>query len=78
MLGSATAHSAFRNECLDQWVDNPEMVEQQKLWPRHWSWQKELGPKLCFAGCGRCWEATMWTCQSEESASAPRTVLLQS
>ena len=44
------AFYANRNESLDQWVDNPVTVEQQKLWPEALSLAERAGPDAFFRG----------------------------
>ena len=44
------AFYANRNESLDQWVDNPELVEQQKLWPEALGLAERAGPEALFCG----------------------------
>ena len=41
---------ANRNESLDQWVDNPVTVEQQKVWPEALSLAERAGPDALFRG----------------------------
>ena len=41
---------ANRNESLDRWVDKPEMVEQQKLWPEALQLAERAGPNALFRG----------------------------
>ena len=41
---------ANRNENLDQWVDNPETVKQQKVWPDVLSLAERAGPDSLFRG----------------------------
>ena len=41
---------ANRNESLDQWVNNPEMVEQQKVWPDALGLAQRAGPDALFRG----------------------------
>ena len=44
------AFYANRNEILDQWVDHPEMVEQQKVWPEALGLAERAGPGSLFRG----------------------------
>jgi len=44
------AFYASRNESLDQWVDNPVTVEQQKVWPEALSLAERAGPDALFRG----------------------------
>jgi len=44
------AFYANRNECLDQWVNKPEMVEHQKLWPDALGLAEKAGPSALFSG----------------------------
>ena len=44
------AFYANRNESLDQWVDNPEMVEQRKVWPEALGLAERAGPDALFRG----------------------------
>ena len=44
------AFYAKRNERLDQWVDNPEIVEQGKVWPEVLSLAQRAGPTALFRG----------------------------
>ena len=44
------AFYANRNESLDQWVDNPETVKQQKVWPEALSLAERAGPDAFFRG----------------------------
>ena len=44
------AFYANRNESLDQWVDNPETVEQGKVWPEALSLAERAGPNALFCG----------------------------
>ena len=44
------AFYANRNERLDQWVDNPEIVEQKKVWPDALSLAERAGPNALFRG----------------------------
>ena len=39
-----------RNESLDEWVDNPEMVEQRKVWPEALNLAERAGPDALFRG----------------------------
>ena len=39
-----------RNESLDEWVDNPETVDQQKVWPEALSLAERAGPGALFRG----------------------------
>ena len=39
-----------RNTRLDQWVDNPETVEQQKVWPEALNRAQRAGPGSLFRG----------------------------
>ena len=39
-----------RNESLDQWVDHPVTVEQQKLWPAALGLAERAGPDALFRG----------------------------
>ena len=41
---------ANRNESLDQWVDHPETVEQQKVWPDALGLAERAGPNALFRG----------------------------
>ena len=41
---------ANRNECLDQWVDHPETVEQKKVWPDALGLAEKAGPDALFRG----------------------------
>jgi len=44
------AFYANRNESLDQWVDNPETVEQQKVRPEALSLAEKAGPDFLYRG----------------------------
>ena len=44
------AFYANRNESLDQWVDHPETVEQQKVWPEALNLAQRAGPNALFCG----------------------------
>ena len=44
------AFYANRNECLDQWVDKPEIVEQRKVWPDALGLAERAGPDALFRG----------------------------
>ena len=44
------AFYANRNTCLDQWVDNPGIVEQSKVWPEAMSLAERAGPSALFRG----------------------------
>ena len=44
------ASCANRNESLDQWVDHPEIVEQQKVWPDALGLAERAGPSALFRG----------------------------
>jgi len=44
------AFCANRNESLDQWVDNPEIVEEHKVWPEALSLAERAGPSALFRG----------------------------
>ena len=44
------AFYANRNESLDQWVDHPETVEQQKVWPDALGLAERAGPSTLFRG----------------------------
>ena len=44
------AFYANRNERLDQWVDNPETVEQQKVWPKVLALAEKAGSDPLFRG----------------------------
>ena len=44
------AFYANRNVRLDQWVDNPEMVEQRKVWPEALGLAERAGPDALFRG----------------------------
>ena len=44
------AFYANRNEHLDQWVDHPETVEQQRVWPEALSLAERAGPNALFRG----------------------------
>ena len=44
------AFYANRNECLDQWVDNPKTVKQQKVWPDGLALAEKAGPNSLFRG----------------------------
>jgi len=44
------AFYANRNKSLDQWVDNPETVEQRKLWPDALGLAERAGPDALFRG----------------------------
>ena len=44
------AFYANRNERLDQWVDHPETVEQQKVWPDALGLAERAGPDALFRG----------------------------
>jgi len=50
-----------RNESLDRWVNNPQMVDRwlttEKCGPTHWVWRKERDQTLCFVDCVRYWSA---------------------
>jgi len=39
-----------RNESLGEWVDNPEMVDQRKVWPEVLSLAERAGPSALFRG----------------------------
>ena len=39
-----------RNESLDEWVDNPETVEQRKVWPEALGLAERAGPDALFRG----------------------------
>jgi len=41
---------AIRNKSLDQWVDNPEKVEQSKVWPEALHLAQKAGPNALFRG----------------------------
>ena len=41
---------AIRNKSLDQWVDNPEIVEQRKVWPEALNLAQKAGPNALFRG----------------------------
>ena len=41
---------ANRNKRLDQWVDNPEIVEQRKVWPDALGLAQRAGPDALFHG----------------------------
>ena len=42
------AFYANRNENLNQWVDNPETVEQRKVWPEALGLAQRAGPDALF------------------------------
>jgi len=44
------AFYANRNESLDQWVNNPTTVEQQKVWPKALNLAERAGPSALFRG----------------------------
>jgi len=44
------AFYANRNKSLDKWVDNPETVEQQKVWPNALGLAERAGPNALFRG----------------------------
>jgi len=44
------AFYANRNESLDQWVDHPEKVKQQKVWPEALGLAERAGPSALFRG----------------------------
>ena len=44
------AFFANRNELLDQWVSNPAIVEQRKVWPDALSLAQRAGPNALFRG----------------------------
>ena len=44
------AFYANRNRCLDLWVDNPERVEQRKVWPEALGLAQRAGPDALFRG----------------------------
>ena len=46
----ALAFYANRNATLDQWVDNPVTIEQQKVWPDALSLAERAGPNAFFRG----------------------------
>ena len=41
---------ADRNECLDRWVDNPEQVDDRKVWPEALGLAEQAGPDSLFRG----------------------------
>ena len=41
---------ADRNERLDRWVDNPEQVDDQKVWPEALGLAEQAGPDSLFRG----------------------------
>ena len=41
---------ADRNELLDQWVDNPEQVDDRKVWPEALKLAEQAGPDSLFRG----------------------------
>ena len=41
---------AIRNKSLDQWFDNPEIVEQRKVWPEALNLAQKAGPNALFRG----------------------------
>jgi len=44
------AFCANRNESLDQWVNNPEIVKQRKVWPEALNLAQRAGPNALFRG----------------------------
>jgi len=44
------AFYANRNECFDQWVDNPKTVKNRKVWPEALSLAERAGPNALFRG----------------------------
>ena len=51
------AFYANRNERLDRWADNPEIVEQRKVWPEALNLAQKAGPNALFRGLRSVFES---------------------
>ena len=64
------AFYANRNKCLDQWVDNPETIDDRKVWPEALGLAQRAGPDALFRGLRSVLESGVREFERREKAQA--------
>jgi len=63
---------ADRNECLDQWADNPETIDDQKVWPEALKLAEKAGPNSLFQGLRSVLESDYVSSRSGRKRKRPQ------
>jgi len=63
---------AERNECLDQWADNPETIDDRKVWPEALKLAERAGPNSLFRGLRSVLESDHVSSRSGRKRTRPQ------